>query len=165
MARFVVGAALVVGGWLSFHYFEQTSANDLALGITLVALVAAVLGAGFYFLRPRGWHDSNKLESNLWWLIPGVIALGFLVTAVTVGHNSRQPGGHLYSYCAYGAVSRAQLQGCLDHVKDRSIDDMTTNAADFANRRLDECLADAGPFCEQARYARELADEAPPPGQ
>ena len=91
------GHGLVVAGWWSFDYFEETSANDLTLGITLLVSVVAVFGVVLYFLQPRGFSDSNKLESNIWWLIPGVIALGFLVTAVSTGHNSRQPGGHLYS--------------------------------------------------------------------
>jgi hypothetical protein len=89
-----------------------------------------------------------------------LIGLGF---GLETGHNSRQGGGHLYSYCIYGAVSRAQLHGCLDHVKDRSIDGRETNAARFANGSLHRCLGDAGPFCEQALYWSDAADAAGPP--
>jgi len=53
-------------------------------------------------------------------------------------------------YCAYGAESRAQLQGCKDHVSLADISDRDTNAARFALYELNDCLADAGPFCTRA---------------
>jgi hypothetical protein len=52
------------------------------------------------------------------------------------------------AYCHYGAVSEAQLNGCIDHVGTEQIDRLDTNAARYARGELDECLADAGPFCE-----------------
>jgi len=51
-------------------------------------------------------------------------------------------------YCAYGAVSQAQLDGCIDHVTPQTVDDYDTNAAEYARGELEECLGDAGPFCE-----------------
>lgn len=50
-------------------------------------------------------------------------------------------------YCQYGAVSRAQLEGCEDNVKWGQFKFSNTNAARFARLELDKCLADAGPFC------------------
>jgi hypothetical protein len=52
------------------------------------------------------------------------------------------------AYCAYGAVSRAQLDGCIEHVTPEEVAALRTNAAMYAMGRLDECRADAGPFCE-----------------
>jgi|ERR1044072_377033 hypothetical protein len=52
------------------------------------------------------------------------------------------------AYCSYGAVSRAQLEGCIDHVSAAEALDYDTNAGAFARGELEECLADAGPFCE-----------------
>lgn len=34
-------------------------------------------------------------------------------------------------YCAYGAVSEAQLQGCMDHVTAQDVDALDTNAARY----------------------------------
>ena len=50
-------------------------------------------------------------------------------------------------YCEYGAVSRAQLNGCESHVSLSYVQGLRTNAARYAAGDLRECLADAGPFC------------------
>lgn len=50
-------------------------------------------------------------------------------------------------YCQYGAVSAAQLRGCYMHVHIGEIEGRDTNAAKWARGELDECLADAGPYC------------------
>jgi hypothetical protein len=50
-------------------------------------------------------------------------------------------------YCQYGSVSQAQLEGCYFHVHIGEIEGRNTNAARWARGDLDECLADAGPFC------------------
>jgi hypothetical protein len=50
-------------------------------------------------------------------------------------------------YCNYGAVSRAQRDGCAEHVSPGDVDRLETNAARYAQGELDRCLADAGPFC------------------
>ncbi len=52
-------------------------------------------------------------------------------------------------YCAYGAASEAQVRGCKDHVTDEDVNGYDTNAAEYARGELDECLADAGPFCSE----------------
>lgn len=62
--------------------------------------------------------------------------------------DARVGGDLVGDYCAYGAVSQAQLEGCRDHVTDDDVDARDTNAAQYARGELDECLADAGPFCE-----------------
>lgn len=50
-------------------------------------------------------------------------------------------------YCAYGAISETQRQGCVDHVTQDRVEALKTNAARYARGELDRCLADAGPFC------------------
>jgi hypothetical protein len=50
-------------------------------------------------------------------------------------------------YCAYGAVSEAQLDGCIDHVDESDVERLDTNAAQYGRGELDKCLSDAGPFC------------------
>jgi hypothetical protein len=50
------------------------------------------------------------------------------------------------AYCEYGAVSKAQLDGCITHVTPGEIDRLGTNAARYA-RGETGCRQDAGPFC------------------
>jgi hypothetical protein len=71
-------------------------------------------------------------------------------TAVLAGCGATGSGGSediVGDYCAYGAVSRAQLDGCVDHVTDEDVDGYDTNAAQYARGELDKCLKDSGPFC------------------
>jgi len=55
----------------------------------------------------------------------------------------------VYRYCAYGSVSRAQLDGCVDHVEPGEILDRRTNAALYARYSMTDCRYDAGPFCKE----------------
>jgi hypothetical protein len=55
--------------------------------------------------------------------------------------------GLVQAYCRYGAVSRAQLQGCIEHVTPEAVLAHKTNAARYAEGDLRGCLGDAGPFC------------------
>jgi hypothetical protein len=54
----------------------------------------------------------------------------------------------LTDYCSYGSVSKAQLEGCKDHVTADVVDRYDTNAARYAKGQLDRCLGDAGPYCK-----------------
>jgi hypothetical protein len=51
-------------------------------------------------------------------------------------------------YCRYGAVSQAQLDGCVDHVTEADVRSRQTHASQYAFGDLKRCLRDAGPFCE-----------------
>jgi hypothetical protein len=74
---------------------------------------------------------------------------GVLVAAVVAGGLAACGGGTSVSdYCSYGAVSQAQLEGCIEHVDQDYINRLDTNAARYARGELDRCLADSGPFCE-----------------
>ena len=57
-------------------------------------------------------------------------------------------GDPVERYCSYGAVSEAQLQGCLSNVTEDEIYPLTTNAAEYSRGQILTCEADAGPFCE-----------------
>lgn len=50
-------------------------------------------------------------------------------------------------YCVYGAVSRAQLKGCLDNVSPETVASYSTPAARYARGDLIYCGPTAGPFC------------------
>jgi hypothetical protein len=64
------------------------------------------------------------------------------------GSDSQENGPSIVDYCEYGSVSQAQLDGCIEHVTTEDIRRLSTHAALYAESGLDECLADAGPFCE-----------------
>jgi hypothetical protein len=76
-----------------------------------------------------------------------------LVLVLAIGLSSCAADGAgggdvVHDYCAYGAVSEAQLEGCESHVSEATVDGYDTNAARYARGELSDCLADSGPFCE-----------------
>jgi hypothetical protein len=77
-----------------------------------------------------------------------MLALGCEGEDTATFRDYPQRGEYVEKYCAYGAVSEAQLQGCLDHVDPAEIDVLDTNASAYADGDLDACLEDSGPFCE-----------------
>ena len=125
------------------------------------SLLAGLVLLIYMVRHPRWKHDYGKLERNGKWLIlTGLVLLAGPVSGWLAGYRNRTEG-YLYDYCSYGAVSDAQLDGCLNHVTDEVIDRRDTNAARFAKEQLHECLADAGPFCTHALENRHLEEEAP----
>ncbi len=83
-------------------------------------------------------------------------ALGFVLLASGgVVELAREEGVRLVDeYCAYGATSDAQLEGCKAHVIADQVRSLRTPAAEFA---IEEgiCGGDAGPFCAKAVEGRE----------
>ena len=78
-----------------------------------------------------------------------LVVVGALALSGCGGAGNRSDDGSLVDdYCSYGAVSEAQLEGCIEHVSVEDIDELDTNAAEFARGELDDCRPDAGPFCE-----------------
>ena len=64
------------------------------------------------------------------------------------GGPSHSSGAELvHAYCRYGAVSSAQLRGCIEHVTPEAVLGYKTNAARYAEGDLQGCLGDSGPFC------------------
>jgi hypothetical protein len=125
-------------------WYQAVAENHPHLAILLLLLVA---GLGYLAVRHTGGYiplrDGHKTR---YWMAPvaGLLVVG--IWATTTGIRSRH-GGYVHNYCAYGASSDAQLQGCLDHVNHFKIDDLDTNAARFAKGGLRKCLDDSGPYC------------------
>jgi hypothetical protein len=94
----------------------------IALGVLLL------LGAGGWQL----WHEDG----------------GILKSLPTKQEREVAGAKEIAVYCQYGGVSVAQLRGCYMHVHIGEIEGRDTNAARWARGELDECLADAGPYCD-----------------
>jgi hypothetical protein len=127
-------------------------------------LIAAAAGTLYLGYQRTGGVLGPR---PVWMRWAGGIAIAIVaisLQAAAVGWRSRSEG-YLHDYCSYGAVSQAQLEGCLDHVNHRQIDRLDTHAARFAREDLSLCLSDAGPFCETALGWQGVRDEQPPPGR
>jgi hypothetical protein len=86
--------------------------------------------------------------------LAGIVASLVLLGCAGVGGGS-SPSDQIDAYCSYGAVSQAQLDGCITHVTVGDIDRLDTNAARYSRSELDKCLYDSGPFCDgQSRLQR-----------
>lgn len=147
-----------VVAWLVFLWTlsqaeQPVAANDPTAGIFVVALVAIAGGLAYLRLDDRV-GDRPGLSVGA----PIVMLLVAVVLGVYVGMQDRS-SGQLRDYCEYGAVSRAQLAGCLNHVTNADINRLQTDAARFAKGSLSQCLSDSGPFCAN----RLAAINAPEP--
>lgn len=96
------------------------------------------------------------------------VAVAVLIAcALAVGgwHVRNVQGDHalVKRYCEYGAVSRAQLEGCRGHVSAAYVRASRTAAARFAIGKGD-CGPDAGPFCGGRRGYRRPRSRSPFPG-
>ena len=93
-----------------------------------------------------------------WKWAPALAALAVFVALGTyfVAHA---PGRDLWveTYCAYGARSEAQFEGCVDHVTIENIAQSSSDAAICARDAPDECDG-AGPYWQPSLDQRE-ADE------
>ena len=63
------------------------------------------------------------------------------------GPSQLSGAGLVQAYCRYGAVSSAQLRGCIEHVTPEAVLGYKTNAARYAEGNLRGCLGDSGLFC------------------
>jgi hypothetical protein len=136
-----------------------------ALISAVVALAVAVVATGSRRAqRPRLERLIPRMAPVL--AIPAAIVLAAALVGAYGGEQNRSgPDGQLNLYCRYGAVSSAQLDGCLDHVRVSDIPGLHTDAARFAEGRLRACLADAGPFCAHALLIATEVDNVDPSDQ
>jgi hypothetical protein len=148
-------AAWLVVLWTLGVSLHQVAANDPSAGALVAALVAFLGGLAYLRLTYGGKEDRYVPV-----LAPVVTLLVALVIGVYAGISERS-GGTLRNYCEYGAVSNAQLAGCLDHVTDSQINGLQTDAARFARGYLSQCLSDAGPFCAGRLASMQQAQNAP----
>jgi hypothetical protein len=106
-----------------------------------------------------------KLHATRERVIGGLVVALILAAAVAyftflaTGNSAPKPS--IADYCAYGAVSQAQLSRCETHAKPDEIARLHTNAADFAMRRLRSCRPDAGPFCRLQLASDNQAAQGP----
>ena len=82
-------------------------------------------------------------------LVAASLALSGCVDDQGGGASGADSDSVVEDYCSYGAVSQAQLDGCVDHVTEGEVNAYDTNAGRYARGELDECLEDAGLFCEE----------------
>jgi hypothetical protein len=108
------------------------------------------------YLKSR--DKQEELRPRRPWLPPVVIVL-VLVAWLGWMTGSSERGTLITYYCEYGAVSRSQLAGCIDHVSSDHIRSLTTNAARWAEGTLDSCESDAGPFCDPSKYHHDVEVE------
>jgi hypothetical protein len=152
--------ALAVAAWIVFLWtlgvaFHQVAANAPSAGVLVIVATAAV-GLVAYARLVRYLGD----ERQMWIAAPIALLLVALVIGAYAGISERS-AGKLRKYCEYGAVSKAQLAGCLDHVTDSQINRLQTDAAQFARGQLWTCLSDAGPFCARRLASMEQAQNEP----
>jgi hypothetical protein len=138
--------------YAGFHWWPEVLLVPVG-GLGVVLLFEAIQG------REKGQHRSFG-EDIVLKCLPYVLVAGAIAYGLYVGHQSRLHGT-VADYCAYGAVSRAQFEGCKDHVSTDDVERLNTDAARFARRELEGCLADSGPFCERALNYRQLGDQDP----
>ena len=145
-------ASAAVLFWEVSRSFDHGTANA---PYAAFVLIAAIVGAGALVYRisegPSG-RDRGAL-----FVAPFVVLLAGAAFGAFGGLTDRSTG-LLRDYCEYGAVSSAELQGCLNHVSDAAIYRLQTDAAQFARGELTQCLADAGPYCAQRLIDMQNAD-------
>lgn len=149
----LLGLGLAVFGLEVANAARAPAANHPAGSLVVIAL-AALAGLGLLMLAERLGHGS---EGN-GLLVTAAVLVGSATFGVWLGYGDRT-SGTLHDYCSYGAVSGAQLRGCLDHVPTDRISHLDTDAARFAVGGLDACLGDAGPYCADALTQRQSDED------
>lgn len=98
-------------------------------------------------MQVKRWFNALSDRHQL-----AVFAVAYLVliAGIEILRDDRRDG---LAYCYYGAQTRAQLDRCIYEVSDEEAYSRDTNAGAFARGELDECLSDAGPFCDTALSA------------
>ena len=146
------------------------SEQAVAFELVLVVVIAALAGAAYLlFTRakvpwgelPRPADRTVRQVAVGLTVCAGVLAFGLYGTEMARS-DARQV---VKDYCAYGAVSRAQLDGCVSHVSLSDVQGRHTPAARFALGSVDEvsCGADSGPFCAAVDERRVLEALEPEP--
>lgn len=155
----LLGGAAIFAFFLGLTYlgdFQQDLADRGQADAVLIGLVVAAL-----------------LVGGTWWLLVEAgnpqIAMGLLTALIVWSafgmYLTRNVANQMVSdYCAYGSVSKAQLEGCKDHVTAAMVKSRDTAASDFAQGdSTAECGYDSGPFCEAVLDRRYLDEAEPPP--
>jgi hypothetical protein len=138
--------AVIAVGYELAQLLYLAAQND-PVGVFAVLVGAGVVSFGVVKrVAPGG--STTWWEPDLRRIMPWPILAVFVAALVGAGFGWEQRyNGELHEYCSYGAVSAAQLKGCLDHVTTDRVDALQTDAARFARGDINACLSDAGPFC------------------
>lgn len=105
--------------------------------------IALIVGVSLAAFAWHTWKDTGADDA----FPAAFLAVLCFAWALFVNHSSSD----VTAYCSYGAVSQAQLDGCVDHVSASTIDERDTNAAKFSRGEIEGCYRyDAGPFCFEA---------------
>ncbi len=98
--------------------------------------------------------------------MPRSLLMGMLCATLALsacGVDSRADANVVEAYCAYGADSEAQFQGCTEHVTVEQVRGYDTSAARFALDDPTSCPADASEYCEYwqegERAQEDLAEQ------
>lgn len=168
----VIVTAFAAYGLDRTSYLSAQNHPGAVYGVLLVPVVALVLtwiGEGvFRYFKPAPTAEARAgadMVAGAQWIIivPAAVLLAVGILAANRGENDRSSStGELNLYCRYGAVSQAQLEGCLDHVTTKRVDHLKTNAARFAQGQLQACLSDSGPFCADALTLNNAAQSLDP---
>jgi hypothetical protein len=141
-------------------FFEVQATHGNAGMIALGGLVLTIPAFVIFAI----WRSDGLQRAG--WLLAPFTALGlFLVVSGWARHDFRTDyvNNALAAYCAYGSNSRAQQEGCLDHVTYADLD-RRTKAAHFANHTpMSTCGVTAGPYCQEAENAINAAAGLPDP--
>jgi hypothetical protein len=129
----------------------------------VLAVIAAAVAAAAYAIYQHARVADIALRRTAGALVALVIAVGFGTYGVELERAATKR--LIGDYCAYGAVSQAQLDGCKSHV---TYDDVTHHETPAARFALDGsvdavCGAGAGPFCHDVLDRRSSEDQRPPP--
>jgi uncharacterized membrane protein len=169
VGRFVLWVLAIVGGLLVVIYGNEYVVDPVA-GSSAAEIAAAVLilltascGAIAWVLSERyRYNERPPLHRFMVGLTVVGIALSYF-TLTSIQHAHRV----VNDYCAYGSVSKAQLNGCKSHVTANDVEARDTHAARFAESGSSDevCGARSGPFCEDVINRRLYEDQAPRPGE
>jgi hypothetical protein len=167
LGHFVLWALAVIGGLLVIIETERSVVSPLAGGsaaawittaAALVAVACVVCAVVLSARYPTGARPPLRSVA-----VGAAIVAGFFSFSML---SEWQSADRLVAdYCAYGAVSNAQLDGCKSHVTANEVRARDTAAAHFAQRDSDECGAGSGPLCDDVVTRRGYEDQLPPPGQ
>jgi hypothetical protein len=134
----VIGAVVFGGATGEVLVAPRAENHPIRVGIVLGVLLLVV---GLVRLVSEGRHT-----------VVALVFLGGLGFGWFVGWDNRD--NYIDPYCRYGAKSQAELDSCLSHVNSDDIDELQTNAAQFARGTIDECRDDAGPYCAAEAKSR-----------
>ncbi len=150
VSRLVFWVLLVIGGF----YLWAGSINDWAVALGLrhpgktAATMAAVAIAGAAY-----WYGYLDQQASPW-LIGAGLAWALFALGVYNGYEGRDGGSYIGDYCAYGSVSQAQRNRCIESVSEQDVDEARTEAGRFARGETEECGAESGPYCSKVASER-----------